>query len=159
MHRTCIVAAAAVVILSLLAGCGSTSHLPATLKPQSFRPAPNALPSQSAGGGAMQVAKAPSIADDSQISILIPPARPTTKPAVGASSGTFMYIGTVVAEVNGHPIYADKILSKVDAELSIKAPLLEPNEFREAARSAIRKQIRYDIAIEEEFAAAQRNIT
>jgi len=48
-----------------------------------------------------------------------------------------MYIGTVVAEVNGQPIYADKILAKVDAELSAKAPLLEPNQFREAARSAI----------------------
>jgi parvulin-like peptidyl-prolyl isomerase len=70
-----------------------------------------------------------------------------------------MYIGTVVAEVNGQPIYADKILSKVDAELSAKAPLLEPGEFRAAATNAILKQIRYDIALEQEFAAAQRNTT
>ena len=68
-----------------------------------------------------------------------------------------MYIGTVVAEVNGQPIYADKILAKVDAELSAKAPLLEPREFRLAAESAIRKQIKYDEALEQEFAAAQRN--
>ena len=41
-----------------------------------------------------------------------------------------MYIGTVVAEVNGQPIYADKILTKVDTELSAKAPILEPREFK-----------------------------
>ena len=72
---------------------------------------------------------------------------------MGASSGTFMYIGTVVAEVNGQPIYANKILSKVDAELSAKAPLLEPGEFRAAATNAILKQIKYDIALEQEYAA------
>src|SRR5437867_13455137 len=70
-----------------------------------------------------------------------------------------MYIGTVVAEVNGQPIYADKILAKIDAELSAKAPLLEPREFRQAAESAVRKQVKYDIALELQFAAAQRNST
>jgi len=70
-----------------------------------------------------------------------------------------MYIGTVVAEVNGQPIYADKILAKVDAELSVKAPLLEPGEFRAAAMNAIFKQIEYDKNLELQFAAAQRNST
>src|SRR5213075_601817 len=97
--------------------------------------------------------------NDSQVSALIPTTRPATRPVVGASSGMYMYIGTVVAEVNGQPIYADKILSKIDAELSVKAPLLEPREFRLAAESAIRKQIEYDKNIELQYAAAQRNTT
>ncbi len=70
-----------------------------------------------------------------------------------------MYIGTVVADVNGEPIYADKILAKVDPELSAKAPLLEPREFRLAAESAIRRQIEYDMHLELEFAGAVRNST
>ncbi|HEV8379788.1 MAG TPA: peptidylprolyl isomerase, partial [Tepidisphaeraceae bacterium] len=160
MHRNCIATASTVVFLFILGGCGSNKHLPATLKPQSFVPPANAAPAQNNGGG-YPVAKtqSPGAIDDSQFSVAIPATRPTTRPAVGASSGTFMYIGTVVAEVNGQPIYADKILAKVDAELSVKAPLLEPNEFREAARSAIRKQVKYDIALELKFAAAQRNST
>jgi parvulin-like peptidyl-prolyl isomerase len=161
MHRNCIAAASISVFLFLLAGCGSTRHLPATLKAQSFVPPANAAPAQMTAGAANSAAKTPSTvtADDTQFGAATPATRPATRPAVGASSGTFMYIGTVVAEVNGQPIYADKILSKVDGELSTKAPLLEPNEFREAARSAIRKQIKYDIALELKFATAQRNST
>src|SRR5882672_6765295 len=102
MHRICIAACAA-VFLSLIAGCGSTRHLPATLKAQSFAPPANAAPAQNNGGGVTQVAKAatPPTNDDSPISAAVPATRPSTRPAIGASSGTFMYIGTVVAEVNG----------------------------------------------------------
>src|SRR5947209_7559948 len=161
MHRNCI-AASSVLFLFLFAGCGSTRHLPATLKPQAFQPKPNAAPTTAnTAVPATQPGKnSTAVAiDDSQITALIPTTRPATKPTVGASSGTFMYIGTVVAEVNGQPIYADKILAKLDAEFSVKAPLLEPREFRQAAESAIRKQIKYDIALELQFAAAQRNST
>src|SRR5215208_4061681 len=159
MHRICIAGVSTVIFLSIIAGCGSNKHLPATLKSQSFVPTATAAPTQTSGGGASQAAKAPTsfASDDAQISAAIPSTRPSTRPAVGTSSGTFMYIGTVVAEVNGQPIFGDKILAKVDAELSAKAPLLEPREFRLAAESAIRKQIKYDEALEQEFAAAQRN--
>src|ERR1051325_7388582 len=118
MHRKSI-PAAIVVFVFLIAGCGSSRHLPATLKPQSF--APNA---RGATAPATQPAKNSSAVaiDDSQISALVPTTRPATRPTVGDSRGTFMYIGTVVAEVNGQPIYADKILSKIDGELSVKAP-------------------------------------
>src|ERR1051325_3277213 len=126
MHRICL-AAIGVLIISFIAGCGSTPHLPATLKAQSFQPTNTATPTQSAGAGATQaLAKAPTtISDDSQtqISAAIPTTRPSTRPTQGASSGVYMYIGTVVAEVNGQPIYADKILGKIDTELSVKAPL------------------------------------
>jgi len=53
MHRICIAACAA-VFLSLIAGCGSTRHLPATLKAQSFAPPANAAPAQNNGGGVTQ---------------------------------------------------------------------------------------------------------
>src|SRR6267142_2803245 len=163
MHRNCVATASALLVFCIVAGCGSNSHLPATLKPQSFQPAANATPTQptQANGGAANSAKTQNVntADDAQLSANIPTTRPATRPAVGASSGTFMYIGTVVAEVNGQPIYADKILAKVDTELSAKAPLLEPREFRLAAESAIRRQIKYDIPLELKFAAAQRSCT
>jgi len=161
MHRIC-TAAGTVVMVFLIAGCGSNKHLPATLKAQSFAPTANATPTMGAAASpATEPAKnSRAVAnDDSQVSALIPTTRPATRPVVGASSGTYMYIGTVVAEVNGQPIYADKILSKIDAELSVKAPLLEPREFRLAAESAIRKQIEYDKNLELQYAAAQRNTT
>jgi parvulin-like peptidyl-prolyl isomerase len=161
MHSTRIAPAGIVLFLSLITGCGSNKHLPTTLKPQSFVPTANAAPNQSNGAGANQTAKTQNTltTDDAQLSASIPPAPPSTRPVVGASSGTFMYIGTVVAEVNGQPIYADKILAKVDTELSVKAPLLEPEEFRAAATNAILKQILYDKRLELRFAAAQRNCT
>src|SRR5947207_1971420 len=162
MHRNRIATASALLFSCIGAGCGSNSHLPATLKPQSFQPGANAAPTQPTqanGGAANSAAKTQNVntADDAQLSANIPTTRPSTRPAVGQSSGTFMYIGTVVAEVNGQPIYADKILAKIDTELSVKAPLLEPSEFRQAAMNAIEKQIKYEIALGQEYAAAQRN--
>src|SRR4051812_40603652 len=160
MHRFCIPAASIVVFVSFMTGCGSNPHLPATLKPQSFAPSAKAAPTQpSTATNAVARNQNPAIGDDIQISASIPTTRPATRPSLGASSGTYMYIGTVVAEVNGQPIYADKILAKVDAELSVKAPLLEPEEFKAAARNAIFKQIEYDKSLEVQFAAAQRNST
>src|SRR5947207_9567824 len=164
MHRNRIATASALLFSCIGAGCGSNSHLPATLKPQSFQPGANAAPTQPTqanGGAANSAAKTQNVntADDAQLSANIPTTRPATRPVVGASSGTFMYIGTVVAEVNGQPIYADKILTKVDTELSAKAPILEPREFKLAAISAIDRQINYEIHLEIEFAGAQRNTT
>ncbi len=129
MRRNCIAAGTAVFVF-LFAGCGSSSHLPATLKPQSFAPNASARATSStssAASPATQPAKNSSAVaiDDSQVSALIPTTRPATRPVVGASTGTYMYIGTVVAEVN----------------------------------SAIRKQIEYDKNLELQYAAAQRNTT
>src|SRR4051812_15787268 len=102
MHRKSI-PAAIVVFVILIAGCGSSSHLPATLRPQSFAPNAKATSAASATAPAAQPTKnSTAVAiDDSQISALVPTTRPATRPTVGDSRGTFMYIGTVVAEVNG----------------------------------------------------------
>ncbi|HEV8605928.1 MAG TPA: peptidylprolyl isomerase [Tepidisphaeraceae bacterium] len=159
MHRYHIALASTAVFFFLFAGCGSSKHLPATLKPQAFQPMPNAAPTAAAPATQPTKNSTAIATDDPQTGGLTSISRPATRPAVGASSGTFMYIGAVVADVNGQPIYADKILAKIDTELSAKAPLLEPREFRLAAEAAIRRQIEYDISLEREFASAQRNAT
>src|SRR5438094_465614 len=41
----------------------------------------------------------------------------TTKPSIGHSSGTYLTVGGVIAEVNGTPIYADKVLAVLDKEM------------------------------------------
>ena len=68
-----------------------------------------------------------------------------------------MTIGTVVAEANGQPIYADKVLPAVDPELSAKARLDDMNEskFRVIAAGLLKEQIDSEIVEELEFAAAE----
>src|SRR5205823_12234257 len=75
----------------------------------------------------------------------------------GTSEGIYMIVGTVLAEANGTPIFADKVLTKIDAELTAKAK--QSADFATAAELAIRKQLESDIRDELEFAAASRNST
>jgi parvulin-like peptidyl-prolyl isomerase len=169
MHRKLFAALIIISFVVVFGGCGKTRHLPATLKPQAFQPtvqktsdAPRNTSPQANSQAANSTAKNQTAAaldplDPQNFSA--PTTGPATRPAIGASSGSFMYVGTVVAEVSGQPIFADKVLAKTDPELSVKMPLLEPREFRRAAESAIRRQIEYDINLEREFAAAQRNTT
>ncbi len=172
MHLKSIALAISLSLHLLLTGCGSNRHLPARLKAQSFVPTGKTLDSPTAAGAkATAQSPAPPSARDSSTAIVdpldprnydlssAPVPGPATRPALGLSSGSFMYIGTVVAEVNGQPVYADKVLAKVDPELSAKAPILEPREFRIAAEMAIRRQVEHDVNLEREFAAAQRNTT
>src|SRR4051812_33035809 len=110
MDRNSLASFLALALLISFTGCGSSRHLPAAIKPQSFQPGAKGGPTQSPASGKTGAVDA---ADNSAIAIA-PTTRPATRPAVGASSGTFMYIGTVIAEVNGQPIYANKILTKID---------------------------------------------
>src|SRR6267142_3622840 len=151
MHRNLPASFFALALFVSLTGCGSSRHLPAAIKAQSFQPSAKSAPTVAASPA--KNGSASDSPDNANIAFA-PTTRPATRPAIGASSGTFMYIGTVVAQVNGQPIYADKILTKVDTELSAKAPILEPREFKIAARSAIERQIEYETRIELEFAAA-----
>jgi parvulin-like peptidyl-prolyl isomerase len=89
-------------------------------------------------------------------------AAPTTGPATrpgGVSTGTYMILGTVLAEANGQPIYADKVLTKLEPFLATKARQLAPTQFRAAAEVMIRDAVRVEIYEELEFAAAQRSAT
>jgi parvulin-like peptidyl-prolyl isomerase len=83
-------------------------------------------------------------------------AAPTGLPPIGASTGQFMTLGGVVAEVNGTPIYANKVLQLLDKPLRGKAKLLDAARFRKQAADDVRKQIVDLVRYELEVAAAQR---
>jgi parvulin-like peptidyl-prolyl isomerase len=72
--------------------------------------------------------------------------------------GTFMTLGGVVADVNGTPVYANKILSLLDKEFAAKAREMDADRFREFARHEVERQRQELIADEVEYAAAQREL-
>jgi parvulin-like peptidyl-prolyl isomerase len=69
-----------------------------------------------------------------------------------------MTIGGVVAEVNGTPIYADRVLNQVEKDLAAKARDLDARQFRQYALQKLTEAREYCISNELEFAAAQRNL-
>lgn len=82
---------------------------------------------------------------------------PATQSArVGASRGEFLTIGGVVAEVNGQPIYADKVLAPLTPALAVMAKEMDEREFRAKASQQISFKIVEFIENELEFAAASR---
>jgi hypothetical protein len=85
-----------------------------------------------------------------------PASQPTGGSRPVVSMGNFMIVGTVLAEANGKPIYADKVLAKLDSVLSLKAKELSPAQFANFAHTMILQQVDTDIKDELEFAAAQR---
>jgi len=66
-----------------------------------------------------------------------PAAHTTSKP----SSGGYMTVGAVVVEINGQPIYADKVLQSLDAEFASEAKQRDERSFRAFAESEIRNQV------------------
>jgi len=82
----------------------------------------------------------------------------TTHPSVNVPSGQYMTIGGVVAEVNGTPIYANRVLSQVEKDLAAKAHDLDTDQFRQYALQKLTEAREYCINNELEFAAAQRNL-
>lgn len=92
--------------------------------------------------------------------------QPTSAPdgaeAAGNSpvkQGTYYTIGGVVAEVNGQPIYANRVLNILARALQAKAHEDDRPEFMTAARDLIENQIDELIRAEILFAAAQRNLS
>lgn len=81
-----------------------------------------------------------------------------TTPSNDAPSGQYMTIGGVVAEVNGTPIYANRVLSQVEKDLAAKARDLDVKQFRQYALQKLTEAREYCISNELEFAAAQRNL-
>jgi parvulin-like peptidyl-prolyl isomerase len=95
-----------------------------------------------------------------------PPAtRPATAPApapaparTGVSSGVAMTIGSVVCEVNGTPIYADKVLKSLSRVFAAEAKRRNEREFRKFAAAEIEKQVTLFVEEELAFAAAKKNL-
>ncbi len=82
----------------------------------------------------------------------------TTTQPLGPSSGQYLTLGGVVAEVNTTPIFANKVIKLIDAPLRERAKQLDINGFRRAAMDDIVKTVRELVQVELEYAAAQRSL-
>src|SRR5512133_1419076 len=74
----------------------------------------------------------------------------------GASLGGFKTLGGVVSEVNGNPIYANKVLRQLTPELAARAPEMDEQQFRALATQEINKRIEDLVKSELVFGAADR---
>ena len=76
----------------------------------------------------------------------------------GAAVGQFFVIGGVVAEVNGTPIYANKVLNLIEPILAARAKELDAERFKLVADKELKTQRNTLINHELEYAAAERNL-
>ncbi len=73
--------------------------------------------------------------------------------------GQYQTIGGVVSEVNGRPIFANRVLRLLRSELATRALELGPEEFRRFAAAEIRQAIEGLERDELRFAAAERALS
>lgn len=94
-----------------------------------------------------------------------PASRPTSGPATTMSTqtgdplGTYLTVGAVLAEVNGSPIYADRIFADIRKALHAKAIELDEPGYRLAAQQLIHQDIMTQIGDELAYSAAQRSLS
>jgi parvulin-like peptidyl-prolyl isomerase len=87
--------------------------------------------------------------------------QPTTAPAsqpLMSTSGGFVTIGSVVTEVSGTPIYADKVIQRLSPLLASEAKQRDLQSYRAKAMVEIDKQVRTMINDEVEYTAAMKNL-
>ncbi len=85
--------------------------------------------------------------------------RASTTPVItGASSGQYVTLGGVLAEVNNTPIYADKVVSQIAPVLAARAKEAGREQFRQIAMKEIRDQVQALVNLELEYTAALRNL-
>jgi parvulin-like peptidyl-prolyl isomerase len=80
------------------------------------------------------------------------PGRPTTTD----TSGQYIVLGKVLAQVNGRPIYAHKVLAVLDNALKAEAQRYDERNFRRVAQDLIVKEIQTEINEELVFATAEK---
>jgi parvulin-like peptidyl-prolyl isomerase len=104
---------------------------------------------------------APPITPQVPATVPMPPVNPaSTRPsATSIPTGQYMSLGSVLVQVNGKPIYADKVLQSLDADLSAKARELDERDFRRVAASEIETEIFSEIKSELYYAAAMEALT
>ena len=83
-------------------------------------------------------------------------AQPAATTPGAAQEGGYQVIGTVLAEVNGSPIYADKVLEILERPLAAEAKKRTETEFKAVATQLVREQVLALINAELEYAIAQR---
>ena len=153
-----------VLLSGLIAGgCGS-SRPETALSPYSFHAAAN--PTTNPATQAKPLTRPPFavrnefLAPAEPVLVVAPATQPaaTSRPAVGTSSGQYQTVGGVVAEVNGIPIFANKVLRALRAELAAKALEMDPTQFRRFATAEISKSINGLERAELIFGAAERSL-
>lgn len=77
---------------------------------------------------------------------------------IGDTTGRYMTIGGVIAEVNGTPIYVDKVLASIERDLRAKALELGPEQFSDAATRLIREHVWSVVQNELVYANALRHL-
>jgi parvulin-like peptidyl-prolyl isomerase len=80
------------------------------------------------------------------------PSPPATSPA----GGTYVMLGKVLAQVNGRPIYAHKVLAVLDNALRAEAQRYDERNFRRVAQDLIVKEIQTEVNDELIFAVAEK---
>lgn len=162
---TSVVAAGLAVVLQ--SGCGGSS--PEPLKPRSFYPGERRIQedprdeinhNENPSGVTIPT---PRKQDPLPPPIVIPVNPPATQssaqPATDFPPGQFQLIGSVVAEVNGTPIYANKVLGMINKPLMQKARELKSDQYRLFAMGLIQNQVQELINDEVLYAAAQRALS
>jgi parvulin-like peptidyl-prolyl isomerase len=156
------------VLAAGLAGCGD-SRPHAELSPYSFnRPATTSTQAPAMTRApqlvrAIEAPGAPAATPASGVSTTPPDqgatdTGPATRADIGASSGTYQTLGGAVAEVNGVPIYANKVLRLLRSELAARAMDLDAAQFRTFARAEIIRKIQGLERDELVFGAAERSL-
>jgi hypothetical protein len=172
MMRRLLTSAALAALLASGAGCLFGKHA-TSLKSQAFLPSqtqPAPAAAEAAAGAPAPVSAVQNSKPTADVAATqavpaagnsAPAATQPAQPPLGLSSGGYMIVGTVVAEANGEPIYADKVLGKIDVALRALARKYsqDPVQFRAEARLLINQKIMEDVTNQLEFAAAERNTT
>ncbi|MDB5289456.1 MAG: ppic-type ppiase domain protein [Phycisphaerales bacterium] len=87
------------------------------------------------------------------------PVAPATQPAQEAlAPGQYQLVGSVLAVVNGQPIYANKVVNTLDRALAAEARKGDAAHFKQVAADLIARQINEFMSAELEFADAQTSL-
>jgi hypothetical protein len=81
---------------------------------------------------------------------------PTTRLS---TDGSYLELGALVVNVNGTPIYANKVLSAVQGALAAQARTLDEERFRLAVEDEVHRRVDTLVRSELEFAIAQRSLS
>jgi parvulin-like peptidyl-prolyl isomerase len=132
-----------------LAGCGNSSKPEVPLNSDVFRRSTTApVVSTAPATQVVRASAAPAA-----------PVTPTTLPAgVTMGLGQFQTVGGVLSEVNGFPIYANKVLRALRNELATKAPQMSEQQFRAFAKVEIERRVSDLQRAELMYGAADRNL-
>jgi parvulin-like peptidyl-prolyl isomerase len=86
------------------------------------------------------------------------PTTQSARAAVRNSTGGYMTVGAVVVEVNGTPIYADRVIQTLEAVFSAEAKQRDEKSFRAFAEIEIKNQVYRLVNDELIFAQAQSKL-